>query len=397
LLPIPNRFMHSEHPPDPPHQEGKASFHLGNAFYRPSSQLSRDLGVLAASLEKADRPSLRVLDVMTGCGIRALRYALEADADFVWANDGNPEVGPVLAANLAVLPAEHYRITQDNASRVFYQCALNQDYYDLIDIDAFGSPAAHLGACLQASAFGGLIYLTSTDGRSVSGHFPEQSLQQFGGYARAHPGVYEQSLRLLLGSIHQQAGLQGWSIAPMFSLYHGHVARVMVRLTKRHRNPELDSGFVGYCHSCGHYETLGWRQLARALCPVDQRPLTITGPLWIGPLHDGNYLSRMARLALDWGWTAQAALLDVMQAETNLPPYFYLLGEIGRRGQLDIPKRERLLAALRERGYRAAPTHIHREGLKTDAPFAVCVALAQALDPKTVRPPNFATIEDQNL
>jgi tRNA (guanine26-N2/guanine27-N2)-dimethyltransferase len=289
-------------------------------------------------------------------------------------------VGPVLAQNLAQLDERRYRLTHTNANHVFYQCALNQDYYDLIDLDAFGSPAAQVGASLQACRFGGLIYLTSTDGRSVSGHFPEQSLQQFGGYARAHPGVYEQALRLLLGSIHQQAGLQGWSIAPVFSLYHGHVARVMVRLQARHRNPELDSGFVGYCHGCGHYQTLGWRQLGRALCPEDQRPLTITGPMWIGPLHDGGYLNRMADLARDWGWTSQAALLDVMQTEVDLPPYFYRLGEVGRRGQMDIPKRDRLLAAIGAQGYRVSLTHIHPEGFKTDAPFAVCVALARGLD-----------------
>lgn len=35
-------------------------------------------------------------------------------------------------------------------------------------------------------------------------------------------------------------------------------------------------------------------------------------------------------------------LLQVMEAEVDFPPYFYTLGEIGHRGQMDIPKRDHL-------------------------------------------------------
>ena len=64
------------------HQEGKAKFHIGTAFYRATSQTARDLGVLAAATYKADTGQLRVLDVMAGCGVRALRYVAESGASW---------------------------------------------------------------------------------------------------------------------------------------------------------------------------------------------------------------------------------------------------------------------------------------------------------------------------
>jgi tRNA (guanine26-N2/guanine27-N2)-dimethyltransferase len=361
------------------HQEGKADFLVGEAFYRPSTQVARDLGVLAAALHRIDTGHLRVLDVMTGCGVRALRYALEAEADWIWANDANPEIRPILEQNFAPLSPTRYRLTHQPANHVFYDCAHHRDYYDFIDVDAFGSPTALVPACLQATRWGGLIYLTSTDGRSISGHFPAQSLQQLGGYARSHPAIHEQALRLLIGHVQQQATLQGWSIQPLFSLYQGQTYRIMVRLRPKNHWREVDFGWLGYCHHCGDYAEVGWRQLGRAVCPhhPTPKPFVLSGPMWLGDLHDRPWLDRMLHLATQWGWTQRLALLQMMQSEADLPPYYFTLGEIGRRGKLDIPKRDRLLQALQARGDRASATHMTPEAIKTTAPFKVCVELAQ--------------------
>jgi tRNA (guanine26-N2/guanine27-N2)-dimethyltransferase len=52
------------------YQEGKARFYVEDAFYRPHSQVGRDLAVLAAAVYHQQRGQLRVLDAMTGCGVR---------------------------------------------------------------------------------------------------------------------------------------------------------------------------------------------------------------------------------------------------------------------------------------------------------------------------------------
>ncbi len=82
--------------------EGEAEFNTKQAFYNPRSKLVRDLGVLAAKVYRDSNHSLRVLDGFAGCGVRSLRYWLESKADFLWVNEGNPDLGSVLEANYKV-------------------------------------------------------------------------------------------------------------------------------------------------------------------------------------------------------------------------------------------------------------------------------------------------------
>lgn len=375
------------------HQEGLAQFQVGNAFFRPESRLARDLGLLAAAVYRAETGRLRVLETMAGCGIRALRYSLEAGADFVWTNDANPDLAPLLQANLSHnLTPDRYRLTQQRAAQPLAQCCAQQDFYDLVDIDAFGSAAPFMAAALGAVALGGLIYLTATDARLLAGRAPESSLRAYGVCARIHPSCQEQGLRLLLGGLWQQASVRGFGIEPIFSYFSGQTYRVMVRLLSRpgsqHQGPEQRFGFLGYCHDCGEYQTVGWRKLSRARCRYHEppRPLTLSGPLWLGPLHSPSVIARMQTQAQTWQWQAPARVLAVMAAEAELPPYHFPLGELGRWGRLDPPKRDRLIQALQHQGYAASPTHLSPQAFKTNASLHHCIALANSLAPSDQLP-----------
>jgi tRNA (guanine26-N2/guanine27-N2)-dimethyltransferase len=358
--------------------EGKATFEIGSAFFNPKAETARDLAILAAAVYRRDRGNLRVLDAMAGCGVRSLRYALESNADFVWANDSNSDIREVLKSNLAQLDAERYQLSDRDAIRVFFDCYNRQDYYDLVDVDSFGSPVPYVHACLSACAIGGMIYLTSTDGRTVTGRAPENCVADYGAYARIHPAAHEQGLRLILGNVQQQAASRGMGIKPVFSYFTGQTYRVMVRLVASIQLTEKNYGFLGFCHECGTYQLVDWRKLGRANCVHDQRSLVLSGAMWLGNLHDVPQIRQFIELAKTWDWTSQIRLLDLMQAEAEMPPYFYTLGEIGKRGKLDIPKSDYLLQTLRNLGYRASLTHIDREAIKTDADMKTCIQVARS-------------------
>ncbi len=365
--------------------EGAAQFYVGDAFFRRSSKVGRDLAVLSAIAYRQTHGHLRILDAMTGCGVRALRYVLEANADFVWANEGSPDLHAQLYANLsAALPSDCYRITHQDATAAFFDCYQRQDFYDLIDIDSFGAPTPTLSTSLWAVKLGGMLYLTSTDGRATSGHAPDKSLQTYGAYARSHPAVHEQGLRLLIGSAMQQAAARNLGAEPVFSWYHGEVNRVMMRITRHSSWRSKYYGFLGYCHDCGQFQTFGWKKLGRiaqCICQT-QTPLSVSGPMWLGSLHNRAHLMSMATisasLALD-SWAECRCLLDIIQAEISLPPYYYPLAEIGRRGKMDIPPRELLIQQLQRAGFKATRTHIDAQAIKTTAPLKSCIQLAQQL------------------
>ncbi|GCL55901.1 tRNA (guanine-N(2)-)-methyltransferase [Microcystis aeruginosa NIES-3806] len=357
-------------------QEEKAIFNINNTFYRPESKIVRDLGVLGAAIAQKERGSLRVLEVMSGSGVRALRYWLESGADWLWVNDGNPEIKPTLAANLeSLLQQKQGKITYKSAQEVLLECYLEKDHYDLVDIDAFGSPASLFSAIPLATKIGGLIYLTNTDGRTLTGHNLENSLADYGASARNHPAAHEQGLRLIIAGLQLESARLGLGITPIFSFFFGQSYRVMVRLTANRQLNTHNYGFLGYCHSCGEYQSVPWPKLGKIVCSGDGQPLTLTGPLWLGSLHDRFYLEKMADLADQWQWKKVVKLLEIMREENDFPPYFYSFREIGRRGKLDLPKREDLIAALLEQGYRAAATHINPQAVKTNASLAQCIAI----------------------
>jgi len=359
-------------------QERGVCFQVGTAFYRRSSRLSRDLAVLAGLIERSRLGSLRILDAMAGCGVRALRYWQEAGATDLLVNEGNPDVLPLLRANLArPIAARVATIASNDANRAFFQCYIDDNYYDIVDVDGFGAPVPWLSTSLWATRLGGLVYLTSTDGRTATGHLPEQSLRLYGARARSHPAAHEQGLRLMIGSLQQQAAVKGFGITPVFSLFRGEVYRVMVRLTKGQKLRDHNYAYLAYCHDCGNYQVLPWHKIGQANCPHDGLPLTLSGPQWVGDLHDRTYLDAMHSAAVERGWLDAAAWLTSAIDEADMPPYFFKLGEIGKRGQMDIPKRDRLIAALRDRGFRASVSHVSREAFKTTADLQTCVAIVK--------------------
>lgn len=154
-------------------------FETGESFFRHESATGRDLGVLAAALYKKSKGKLRVLDGLCGCGIRSLRYLVEAEADFVLANDANDECRDVICRNLSKVgrgseDEPRWTVMHTDANRVMTECYLERDFFDLIDIDSFGSDSTFLRSAVNALRFDGLLYVTSTDGYSSGGHRPHQ-------------------------------------------------------------------------------------------------------------------------------------------------------------------------------------------------------------------------------
>lgn len=135
--------------------------------------------MLAAALYKRSKGKLRVLDALCGCGIRSLRYLIEAEADFVLANDANDDNRKVITENLSQVESSsgddpRWAVTLSDANRIMTECYLKRDFFDLIDIDSFGSDSSFLRSAINALKLDGLLYVTSTDGFSSGGRRPQQ-------------------------------------------------------------------------------------------------------------------------------------------------------------------------------------------------------------------------------
>ncbi|KAH7421418.1 hypothetical protein KP509_13G056200 [Ceratopteris richardii] len=382
-------------------RERGIAFATGSSFFRSQSSLGRDLAVLAAALYKKAQGQLRVIDAMSGCGVRALRYLIQSDADFALVNDCNPEIHNIILENLSryirkeggqslisepvfetaeegnselqldsnnlfgvrnhddpsyhsrpgcfsresqgrhpsltditaelefprkeetrnggelegqvqfrslqnsrsttvSLLAQHsfdkyaycfphdrqhdsdkilapsnvrWQICHEEAARLFMKCNLNMDFYDFIDVDSFGSDSFFLGPALSALRFGGLLFVTCTDGFSSGGHRPDSSLAQYGTFMRPMPYSNELGLRMLMGAVSKEAALRNMSVSPVFSIYapHGPVFRVLVRVTAGKPQKIMHYGFIYYCGKCGDSKTVDWEKLGSTCCPCSEK------------------------------------------------------------------------------------------------------------------------------
>ncbi|XP_020593760.1 uncharacterized protein LOC110033922 isoform X3 [Phalaenopsis equestris] len=316
-------------------EERGIEFETGDSFFRHESAVGRDLSVLAAALQRRSiGRGLRVIDAMCGCGVRSLRYLVQSEADFVWANDAFEGHRGLIASNLSsVVPrvsaegGRRWVVTHYDANRLLAGRYLQGEYFDLVDVDSFGSDSSFIRSAIATVKIGGLLYCTSTDGFSSGGHRPQHNY-----------------------------------------------------------------GFISYCNQCGHSQTYQWGELGQISCPcrngMVSHSVVVSGPLWIGPLHNTDYVCKMLELAREWGWACNLkkcssleSILTQMIAESDpqLPPGYIKLDEIASRAQINSPPVSAILSALQKEGYAACRSHINPNAIKTNCPMAKCILIAREL------------------
>ena len=364
---------------------------LGPGFFRAESRPGRDLGVLLARL-LAQEGELRVLDAMAGCGIRACRYGLEAGAAQLWANDADPDRLPLLRRNLA--PLQHrltLHCTALTAQVLLAGCLQRQQRFELVDLDAFGSPMALLPLALEAVAFGGVLYLASTDGRSPTGHDRPAAIRRLGAAARAHPASWELALRLQLGVIARTAWAMGRGVEPLLSFSEGRTFRTAVRVTRRPAAAqEASLGLLAHCHRCGDQQVqalLRLRQWRPCRCAAstgaEAASLAVSGPLWIGPLqHLPTVAALQEQAAAAPATLAEGGrqLLARLRADPGLPVPCWPTDLIGRQLGQGPPPLQPLVRRLRQRGFAAHASGVMAGQIRTDAPWSLVLALAAGDD-----------------
>lgn len=189
----------------------------------------------------------------------------------------------------------------------------------------------------------------------------------------------------------REAAARNLHAAPVFAYFHrpSSTFRVMMRLVRPRRPPAAAFealGYVARCPACGELwrvraDALGDAAAGRRCCGTCAAPPPrVSGPLWVGPMHDGAYVDTMRAEAEARGWAEAAALLRRMQAEAEAEEggalLFYHLGEVERvvaAAELRQPSLAALVAQLRAAGFAASPSHMEGKALKTTASLSEIV------------------------
>ncbi len=374
----------------PSYYEGYAALELDAGFFRPDSILARDFSVLIAAMQfdenKSAKP-LKWLDLMAGCGVRSLRWGLEAVVDTpnqknslqdleLWINDADLDRCDLIKRNMKPLLKKEISLhfKNDLAEVLLSRAYLNRSFFDLIDLDCFGSPNYLLYPVLKVMAFDGILMLSSTDARSTTGHDRLGAIRSLAAAARTHPASWEIALRLQLGAVARQAWLLGRGLEPLVCFSDGRTFRIFVRL-KRHlcHEEEQQLGFIARCKMCGAqesqtlYKVKEWKE---CLCGLGLSRLLISGPLWIGPLQSPKVLEKLKKISIQLEVPIidrTRELIDRLHSDIGLPIFSWSTHELASRLALDEPPPlDLMIKFLHADGYQAfrscvVPGHFRTE------------------------------------
>jgi len=314
-------------------------------FYNPTMTVNRDLSAIAL-MKWPGRPT-RILDGLAATGAWGIRMGLETGATDLGFVDMSADASELIRENL-----------QRNGLKgeVFHgdlRSHLTRMPYDYVDIDPFGPPTPFLGHALHAARTPSGLGITATDTAPLCGTYPKTCQRRYVARPLRCEQGHEIGLRILLGYVDRVAQVHGKVIRPLLSFAAEHFFRLHFLV--------LD-GLRESAPGLGYY----LRDREGTFQRVDAREPEAIGPLWTGPLGDAEFVRSLT--SSEWTSAAGARLLDTLQGEVDLPPFFVTTDEIAKRMHASPPKFTRFLQSLRDAGFRAERTHFHPRGVKTDAP-----------------------------
>ncbi len=327
-------------------------------FYNPTMAVNRDLSAIA--LAKWPHSLQHVLDGLAATGAWGIRVGLEANVSGLAFNDLSPPAAELIRVNLG-RNGLRGEVWSRDLRKVFTERA-----FDYVDIDPFGPPTPFLGQAFHAAKTPSGLGITATDTAPLCGTYPKTCLRRYVAQPLRCPQGHEIGLRILLGYLERVAQAHGKVVRPQLAFAAEHFLRVHLIVLDGLRE---EGGPMGYVI----------RDHRGAFVPADQREPEAIGPLWTGPLSDPAFVRSLA--PSEWTSVPSQRLLATLQAEAEMPAFFVTTDELAQRHRGSPPKLERFLQSLRNAGFRAARTHFHPRGVKTDAPPDEVVRLFRAVAP----------------
>ncbi|KAK9243211.1 N2,N2-dimethylguanosine tRNA methyltransferase-domain-containing protein [Lipomyces tetrasporus] len=351
-----------------------------------------------ALVERKKAPFITILEALSATGLRAIRYGLEVPLiKTVHANDFSPAAVKAIERNIAyndgapgVVVASH-----GDANAVMYSHKTMP--FHVIDLDPYGTASPFLDAAVQAVCDGGLLLITCTDLSILAGTgYPEKCFTNYGGMTTRTEFSHESALRLVLSSIASAAARYGKSIEPLLSLSIDFYVRVFVRVRNSPIQVKLLASKTMLTYTCSGCGSASYQPLGRVSINEDgsqkhsfaQGPPVsshcehcgfvhhLGGPMWAGPLHNKDFISRIQKIAetLDADIYKSIArikgMLTLAKEELD-DPFYFTAAHVSSTMRCSCPPMTTMTSALLNAGYKVSPTHAVPGAIKTNASWGV--------------------------
>ena len=267
------------------------------------------------------------LDALAATGVRGIRIVKETGVP-VTINDSDRQAYEIIKKNVVLNDIEAEVLNRDA------NAIMAERKYEYVDIDPFGTPVPFIDIALRS---GKILGITATDTATLSGRKNNIERRYLSRIVKSS-GNHEVGIRVMLGYVGRMAARFDMGIEPILSFWKGHAYRIYVRVKK------------------------GARYAIRTLKNI--KIMDLGGPLWIGDLHDFEFLK-------------QAKIPDIptrkeferyLQLWINEKFFmYYEIPQICSSLKISQPSISKIINSLRELGYEAYRTHFSPQGIRTDA------------------------------
>ncbi|KAJ3813181.1 N2 N2-dimethylguanosine tRNA methyltransferase [Lentinula lateritia] len=355
---------------------------------------------------------ITILEALSATGLRSIRYAKEIPlVKYVLANDlsstavaamkrnvdlnglgPSKEVEETGSAKQANTHLGKVRVNEGDACALMY--SHRTDRVDVVDLDPYGTAAPFIDAAVQAVKDEGLLCITCTDlSILATNNYPEKCFSNYGGLPLKAEYSHEAALRLVLHAASTSASRYGRYIEPLLSLSIDFYVRLFIRVNSspyqvKKALTKTSSYFV--CTSCQSFyeqplgrvvEKQGSGENVNTIyktqpgptvggkCPECDSGLHIAGPMWSGPIHDTDFVSKVLQHTeshKDLYGTASRmqGMLTVAKEELHTKFYFTPT-KIAGFFHCQTPSLEETTSALLHAGHQVSRSHASPGSLKT--------------------------------
>ncbi|XP_012539605.1 probable tRNA (guanine(26)-N(2))-dimethyltransferase [Monomorium pharaonis] len=397
--------------------EGKAEILVtdNNVFYNPVQEFNRDLSIAVLTIfakdrlkdkeapqenkfekdDKVDAPGamtedcpkgITILEALSATGLRSIRYAKEVEGvRQIVANDISAKAVDSIKRNVSHNGVESLVIPHhEDATLLMYQ--RRRDRFDAVDLDPYGCASAYLDGAVQCVVDGGVLLVTATDMAVLVGNVPETCYYKYGAIPVKSKSCHEIALRILLQCIASYAGRYGRYIVPLLSVSVDFYVRVFVQVFTSHIKCKENSSKIGMFYQCNGCESISLQPLVTRkatkgyklpcapatdqLCKHCHHRQHMGGPIWLGPLHDQGFVSRLLCNLNGMELNTMKRLegvLTVIHEELDVPLY-YNLDRLMSIVRCHVPPMMMFRSALLNAGYKVSYSHASKISIKTDAP-----------------------------
>ena len=349
---------------------------------------------------------LCILEALAASGLRSIRYSKEIrGVQHILVNDLDPAAVEQANQNVTYNNVDPSIVQPHlgDANQVMYNRRATQLFppgqsaspeeqpFDVIDLDPYGSASPFLDAAVQSVKDGGLLCITCTDMKVLSGAHVDTCYGRYGSLPMPRGKyLHELALRIVLYATSTSAARYGRVIKPILSVGMAFYVRLFVEVYDDKaavQNVSTVHGNVYQSTQCPTFYTVPHSSFNGKVyqptrgppvseCEETGAPFKIAGPVWLGPLHDFEVVDEaIARLEANNATKFPLAthktihgLLTSVSEELSDVPLYYVLPDLSHvLSSQQMPNRK-WRAALHNAGYRCSAQHKEPLALKTDAP-----------------------------